>query len=85
MLRGVIHGSWCDFVATRSWSLHSLWPVLPCPDRVVCRDRVGSSHFVTARVHSAPLRALRTMPVDTRKITYAAGTQPASRAFEAAQ
>jgi hypothetical protein len=29
-------------------------------------------------VHSAPLRALRTMPVDTRKITYAAGTQPAS-------
>ena len=50
------------------------------PERVVCRDRVVIT-FVTARVHT-PLRCaryhgLRTMPVDTRRISYAADTQAA--------
>ena len=76
-VRGVIHGSWCDWVATKSWSLP--FAVLLTG---LCAGIESAHHiFVTARVHSAPLRALRAMPVDTRKTTYASGwgTQPASR------
>ena len=88
--RGVIHASrssWCDSVAGSS-SLPFAVSVL---DRVVCRDRAGSHHFChrvralrsAARVTHRTGHDLHAMPVDTRRVTHAAGTQPGSKGTHA--
>ena len=85
-VRGVIHGSWCDE------SRRALVAAFRCvPTAVVCRDRVGSHHFChrvrtlrsAARVTHRTGHDLHAMPVDTRRVTHAAGTQPGSKGTHA--
>ena len=74
-VRGVIHGSWCDLSRVAPWSLPLA--VLPNGSSVGTESSSLLSPLACTPLRCARYHGLRTMPVDTRRISYAADTQAA--------